>query len=126
MNWPFILGAAWMFMLTNWMNENNWNSGLTRGLIDFYFGKVLGKLSRLSIYLITLMLFFFGITLPLSEKTQFIIGVIFMYLADLIMFSHVLFGNIRGHISQQSRKKAMKIQYFAVLIITFIFIFVLE
>jgi heme O synthase-like polyprenyltransferase len=108
------------------MNENNWNSGLTRGLIDFYLGKVLGKLSRLSIYLITLMLFFFGITLPLSEKTQFIIGVIFMYLADVIMSSHVLFGVVRGHISQQSRKKAMKLQYFAVLIITFIFIFVLE
>lgn len=127
-NWPFFLGAAWMFLVTNWMYENNWNSVLARDYIGrFFMGNLLGKiLGRVGIYIATILLFYFGITLALSERTSFIFGVIGMFLADAIMFSHILFKEVRAHIVQQGRKKTMKLQYYGILVITFIFLFVLD
>lgn len=127
MNWTFLLGVAWMFALTTWLNYKEWGTGISKTLLDYYSTKILNKHpGKLMLYLISFVLLILGVNSSISQRTAFVMGVAFLFITDLIWRNHVLFEDIRNHIEKVSAKKALKLQQIFVLVTTLVYLFILK
>jgi len=131
MSWCFWLGAFYMFLLTNWLNQKEWMTIMIRVWTGIIISKIIPRVGWYVVLIITLFLAF---NFRISQKTEYLLGMTFMFFLETIIANNKLKGEyninnvdvIRSYISKFARKKFMRIQYFLIIIITTVFVFVLK
>ena len=120
-----------MFLLTNWMYEKEWMTIMIRAWTEIIISKVI---PRVGWYVALIIILFLAFNFRVSQKTEFLFGMTFMFFLETIVFNNTLSGKfginnvdvIRNHLAQVGRKKFMRVQYFLIIIITTVFVFVLK
>ncbi len=123
MSWCFWLGAFYMFLLTNWFYEKEYITVIARLIPEIMLTQLLPKII---IIILSIFMLFLNTVFEFTQKTQFLLGMIFMFLADTIIFNDFFTKDVRNHVAKYSAKNFMKAQHIAVIIITTIFVFVLK
>ena len=120
-----------MFLLTNWLNQKEWMTIMIRVWTGIIISKIIPRVGWYVVLIITLFLAF---NFRISQKTEYLLGMTFMFFLETIIANNKLKGEyninnvdvIRSYISKFARKKFMRIQYFLIIIITTVFVFVLK
>ncbi len=112
-----------MFLVTNWFFKKEWMTILLRLIPEILVMRVISKTIILILAIIVLCL---STIIELNQKSQFLFGMLFMFLVDAILNSNFFTKDIRNHVATFIKKKFMKVQYLLIMIISVIFVFVLK